>query len=74
MLKASIVESEKQIIYMTHGDCSQEEIDTLVNLIKHEIPCRDVEVGYIGPIVGASVGPDTIGVWAYGQEVTFKIG
>ena len=74
MLKASIVESEKQIIYMTHGDCSQEEIDTLVNLIKHEIPCRDVEVGYIGPIIGASIGPDAVGIWGFGQEVTYKNG
>ena len=74
MLKASIVEPEKQIIYMTHGDCSQDEVDTLVNLIKREIPCIDVEVGYIGPIIGASIGPDAVGIWGFGQEVTYKIG
>ena len=74
MLKASIIEPEKQTIYMTHADCAKEEIDGLVELIKKEIPCLDVEVGYIGPIIGASIGPDAVGIWGFGQEVTYKIG
>ena len=74
MLKASIVEPEKQIIYMTHADCSKDEVDSLVNLIKKEIPCRDVEVGLIGPIIGASIGPDAVGIWGFGQEVIYKNG
>ena len=45
MLKASIIEPEKQTIYMTHADCAKKEIDGLVALIKQEIPCLDVEVG-----------------------------
>ena len=74
MLKASIIEPEKQTIYMTHADCAKEEIDGLVALIKQEIPCHDVEVGFIGPIIGASIGPDAVGIWGFGQEVSYKIG
>ena len=74
MLKATIIEPEKQTIYLTHADCSKDEIDGLVELIKREIPCIDVEIGYIGPIVGASIGPDAVGIWGYGQEVAYKIG
>ena len=74
MLKASIVDPEDQVIYFTHADCSREEFDTLVNLIKQEIPCKDVEVGFIGPIIGASIGPDAVGIWGFGQEVTYKNG
>lgn len=74
LLKASIVDPEDQVIYFTHSDCAQEEVDALVALIKQEIPCKDVEIGYIGPIVGASIGPDAVGIWAFGQEVTYKIG
>jgi len=74
MLKASIVEPEKQVIYFTHADCSKDEVDTLVSLIKREIPCRDVEVGYIGPIIGASIGPDAVAIWGFGQEITYRIG
>ncbi len=74
MLKSTIIEPEKQTIYLTHADCSKDEIDGLVELIKREIPCIDVEIGYIGPIVGASIGPDAVGIWGFGQEVTYKIG
>jgi len=74
LLKASIVEPEKQTVYLTHADCAKEEIDALVALIKKEIPCRGVEIGFIGPIVGASIGPDAVGIWGFGQEVTYKIG
>ena len=74
MLKASIVEPENQTIYLTHADCSKDEIDSLVELIKKEISCQGVEIGYIGPIVGASIGPDAVGIWGFGQEVTFKNG
>jgi len=74
LLKSTMIEPENQVIYITHADCAKEEIDGLVALIKKEIPCRDVEVGYIGPIIGASIGPDAVGIWGFGQEVTYKIG
>ena len=74
LLKSTMIGPEEQVIYLTHADCAKEEIDGLVELIKREIPCRDVEVGYIGPIIGASIGPDAVGIWGFGQEVTFKIG
>ena len=74
MLKSTIIEPEKQVVYLTHADCAKEEIDGLVELIRKEIPCLDVEIGYIGPIIGASIGPDAVGIWGFGQEVTYKIG
>ena len=74
LLKASIVEPENQVVYLTHADCAKEEIDGLVALIKQEIPCIDVEVGFIGPIIVSSIGPDAVGIWGFGQEVTYKTG
>ena len=74
MLKATITDPAEQVIYFTHADCAQDEVDTLVELIKREIPCKGVEVGFIGPIIGASIGPDAVGIWGFGQEVTYKIG
>lgn len=74
MLKASVIAPEKQTVYLTHADCAQDEVNALVEMIRREIPCRAVEVGLIGPIIGASIGPDAIGVWAFGQEVTYAVG
>ena len=74
LLKSTIIKPENQVVYITHADCAKEEIDSLVDLIKQEIPCIDIEVGFIGPIIGASIGPDAVGIWGFGKEVTFKIG
>ena len=73
LLKESIVEPEKQTVYVVHADCP-EEAEALKQRILAEIPCRDVFVNYIGPIVGASIGPDAIGVFAFGKPVTYRIG
>lgn len=72
MLKKSIVDPEKQTVYVLHADCSDDEINRLVELIKKEIPCQGIEIGYIGPIIGASIGPDAVGIWGFGQEVTYR--
>lgn len=74
LLAESIEDSESQTIYVTHSDCDKEEIDMLVGMIKEKISCKGVEVGYIGPIIGASIGPDAVGIWGYGKEVTYKTG
>ena len=73
LMKENIIDAEDQILYIAHADCRQEEIDGLKKMIESEIKCKDIEVGYIGPIVGASVGPDTIGIWAFGKPVTFAV-
>lgn len=74
LLKSSIIDPEDQTIYIAHADCSQDEIDFVVNTVKSEIKCKDVCIVYIGPIIGASIGPDAIGVWGFGNEITYKVG
>lgn len=70
LLKESIVNPEEQTVYIVHADC-EDEAKELEKLIKEQIPCRDTHVSYIGPIIGASIGPDAIGVFAFGKEITF---
>ena len=36
---------------------------------KESIPCKDVYISYIGPIIGASIGADAIGVFSWGKNV-----
>lgn len=71
LLKDSITSPEKQTICIAHGDCIV-EAKQLEELVRREIPCRDVYCDFVGPIIGASVGPDALGVFAFGQEVTFR--
>lgn len=74
LLKESIKDPENQTVYVAHCDCPQQEIDEICEMIKANIPCKDICVWYIGPIIGASIGPDAIGVFAFGNEVTFRVG
>ena len=74
LMKAAMPNPENETVYVVHTDCTKEEVDTMVNMVKEQINCKDVVVGFIGPIVGGSVGPDTIGLYARGNEVTFRVG
>lgn len=71
LLKESIIDSENQTVYLWHSDCDRDELESVREQLAEEIPCREIEIGMIGPIVGASIGPSVIGVFALGKEVTF---
>ncbi|MFA6586873.1 MAG: DegV family protein [Bacilli bacterium] len=72
MLKNVILDADKQTVWICEGDCKKEEIDSLIQMIKTEINPKDVKVVPVGPIIGASCGPDTLGVWAFGKTVTYS--
>ena len=74
LMKANIKDPENQTLFIAHADCSTEEVNQLKELVKAEIPVKEIEVVYIGPIVGASIGPDAIGLWAVGDEFTWVLG
>ena len=58
-------------LYISHADCIED-----AELLKAEIlniaPFKEVVMGIIGPIVGASVGPGTIIAFCFGNEVTIE--
>ena len=58
---------ENQTIYISHAD-DEASATELAEMIKAEIPCKGVFLDYIGPIVGASVGPGTIIAYCTGKE------
>lgn len=68
-VKNNIVDPENQIIGIGHAD-SLEDATFIKEHLEKEIKCAGFYINYIGPIVGASVGPGTIGVYFFGKEVT----
>lgn len=58
-------------LLISHADCEQDAV-----LLRDEIlkiaPYKEVILGYIGPIVGASVGPGTVIAFTFGEEVTVE--
>ena len=74
LLKETIADAEKQTVYIINSDCDPAELEQFKKLVETEIGCKDTCVLTLGPIIGASIGPDAIGVFAFGQEVTYKGG
>ena len=74
LLKENITGEETQTVYVAHADCDPAEVEKVKELIRKEIPCKDIYVGTIGPIIGASIGPDAVAVFGFGKEQTYRIG
>lgn len=72
LLKENILNAEEQTVFLAHADCDKEEVELLRNMVKEAIPCKDIYVSYIGPIIGGTVGPDTVCLCAFGKDVTFS--
>jgi len=58
-------------LYISHADCI-EDAESLRDVILEIAPFKNVVIGTIGPIVGASVGPGTVISFCYGTEVTIE--
>lgn len=72
LLSQSVVEPEKQRVYIAHSDCL-EEAEQVRAMVTEALPFAEVYLDYIGPIIGSSIGPDAVAVFAFGQEVTFEV-
>ena len=62
-----------QTLYISHAD-NETQANALRDAILAEVPFNDSLIGYIGPIVGASVGPGTLSIYVVGKEVTVQGG
>ncbi len=59
------------VLYISHADC-EEEAKLICDEILKLADFKEVILGYIGPIVGASVGPGTVIAFTFGKEVTIE--
>ncbi len=60
-----------ETLYISHADCL-EDAQQLRDAILAVAPFQKVQIGVIGPIVGASVGPGTVIAFCMGKEVTIE--
>ena len=65
------IDPEEQTVYVVHADCL-EDAQKLEQMVKEALPKVNTYITYIGPIIGASIGPGAVGVFAFGKRVTFE--
>lgn len=68
---AAAADGNFDTVYISHSDCL-EDAEALRDEILKVAPFKEVMLGIIGPIVGASVGPGTVIAFCYGKEVLIE--
>lgn len=63
-----LTDKENAVVYVEHADCLQ-DAEYLAHAIKEKTNCKEVHISVLGPIIGASCGPDTITVNFYGKTM-----
>ena len=66
---ADIRNPEGQIIHISHGDCL-EEAQSLADMIKEALPVADVQISFVGSVIGAHTGPGVIAIFCLGEGRT----
>ena len=61
-VKENIVNPAEQVVFISHGDC-EDEARTLADMIRRDVGVKDVQISFIGPIVGSHSGPGTLAVF-----------
>lgn len=65
-IKEKIVDPEGQLVTISHGDC-EDEARWVGEQIKAELPMVDVQISYVGPVIGAHTGPGVVAVFCMGN-------
>lgn len=66
-MRKTAIEPEKQIIYISHGDCI-DDANYVANKIKEEFHVKDVVINYVDPVIGAHSGPGTVALFFVGTK------
>lgn len=54
-------------VFISHGDCLA-DAEYLANKVRSELGIEDVQIGYVGPVIGAHSGPGTLALFFLGRE------
>ena len=68
MAKESLVNPQEQTLYVVHAD-TLADAEFVKELLIKEVNPKEVIVTPMGPIIGVSTGPGTIGVYGKGKKV-----
>jgi len=69
IVKERVINPEKQVCYVCEADAKVEDLELLVGQLK-AVGFKEVVTQKLGPIISASCGPATIGVYYKGKEET----
>ena len=66
-MKETIIPDKNKVIFISHGDCI-EDAEYLADRVRQEVGIKQVEINYVGPVIGAHSGPGTLALFFLGKE------
>lgn len=72
LMREAVVDPASQTVFIGHADC-MEDAKYLREKLISEVGFKDAYINYIGPIIGACIGPGAIGAFAFGKKVEMAI-
>ena len=68
-----VINPEESTIYIEHADCLNDAL-YIKEQIEAKIKIKEINVSKLGPMIGATTGPDTITINFFGQKVEIASG
>lgn len=66
-MEESAIDPAGQMVFISHGDCL-EDARYVERQVRERLGVQQVEVGYIGPVIGAHSGPGTVALFFLGRH------
>lgn len=66
-IAAEVINPEEQTLYISHADCYEDAL-ALKDETMERVKFKDCYIAYMGPILGASAGPGSLGIYCMGKD------
>lgn len=66
-MKETAIDPAHQTVYISHGDCYSDAAK-LADMVRAEFGVEDIQIGDIGPVIGAHSGPGTLALFFLAKE------
>lgn len=67
VVQENVEKPEEQTMYALHAN-AMEDVQKLVELVKENVPFKDIVIQDVGPVIGCHAGPGTLAVIFMGKE------
>ena len=66
-MEKTAVDPAAQTVFISHGD-ALEDAQLVAQMVREKMGVQDIQIGYIGPVIGAHSGPGTIALFFLGTQ------
>ena len=66
-MEKTVTDEGRETVFISHGDC-RGDADKVAEMVRERFGTRDIQINYIGPVIGAHAGPGTLALFYLGSE------